>query len=94
MTDEPPLPGVATGRRCIAAIRSLLATFPQTDAPPGGGDGGVDVWGFVQDADPLTVYQLVSLSAATIRWASVELGRPESEILDELAANFERGSTT
>ena len=94
MTEEPLPPGVASGRRCVAAIRSLLTTFTESDTAPCEDAGGVDVWGFAQDADPMTVYQLVALNAATIRWASTELGRSESEILDELAANFERGSAS
>jgi hypothetical protein len=93
MTDEPVAgPAVASGRSCVAAIRALLTTFPRPDSAPAEEQAAVDIWGFAQDADAMTVYQLVALNAATIRSAGAELARSESEILDELAANFERGS--
>ncbi|MGO9874617.1 MAG: hypothetical protein ACLPVY_12550, partial [Acidimicrobiia bacterium] len=94
MTEEPLPPGVASGRKCVEAIRALLTTFAESDTPPGERNGGVDVGSFVQEADPMSVYQLVALNAAMIRWASAALGRSESEILDELAANFESGSAS
>jgi len=66
-------------------VRSLIDAFPSDDgeAEPSG-----SVWSFVSGADAMTVYQLVALSAATIRWASHETGRTEHEILDELEQNF------
>jgi hypothetical protein len=46
---------------------------------------------FTNGASAAQVYQVVAIAAATIRWASHDTGRPDSQIVDELAKNFEPG---
>jgi hypothetical protein len=68
----------AHGHEIVAAIRELLAG----NAEP--------VAALTSSPDPMVQYTSIALTAATIRWTSHETGRSEEEILDELAASYDR----
>jgi hypothetical protein len=66
----------AAGNAVVEAVRELLANnFPR-------------VTELTSTPTPMSQYAAVALIAATIRWASHETGRSETEILNELAANY------
>jgi hypothetical protein len=66
------------GRAVIEAIRGLL------------GSDTTKATELAQAAPGMSLYIALTLAAATIRWASHETGRSETEILDEIAANYPR----
>jgi hypothetical protein len=88
---EPENPGLASGRRCIAALQALLGSAADAggaaDTPSSG--YSLDVATFVAEADPLAVYQLLAISAALVRFGSAASGRGEDEIVEEIGRSFE-----
>jgi len=73
MTD-PNNPALVSGRRCIAAIRSLLGAFPMDRESPTDASDWTDIPMFVAEGDSLAVYQLLAINAALVRWMSAETG--------------------
>ena len=79
------------GAQAIAAVRNCLKAFPmpggQTSGDP---EAARELTTFTAEANQAQVYQLVAIAAAVVRLASLETGRSETEIMDELAKNYER----
>jgi len=85
--------------RIVAAVRDLLSCVPV----PGGGAGRQDAKGpgdpgalpavtdLVQDSAWLDRYLTLAMLTVTVMRFSRECGRPETEILDGLAASFRPG---
>lgn len=66
------------GRQVIAAIAALL----EGDMAPAGELAGAP--------SRMSQYVALAVAAAAIRWTSRETGRPEADILGQLAANYDR----
>jgi hypothetical protein len=91
MTNMPINPG----RHLVAAVNALLAMTAGEQPSDGSGLDEASGREFQQaladlQASTAGLYTAVAATAATIRWASHETGRSESELLDEVAKNFDR----
>jgi hypothetical protein len=87
-------------RAVIASVRELLESFgasaaisnielPRSDGGNTGGPYLPTFTGLVREPTALSQYQALAMLAACIRGWSQETGRSESEILDDLASNYE-----
>jgi hypothetical protein len=88
MSDDSTDPGIASRRKCIAAIRAHLGLLPADERP---GSEVLDVPTFVAEADEFAIYQLLSITAALVRWMSMETGRTKREIVEGIARSNEQG---
>jgi hypothetical protein len=69
-------------------MRAHLGLLPADERP---GTQVLDVQTFVAEADVFTIHQLLAVSTALVHWMSVETGRTERDILDEIAQSNEQG---
>jgi hypothetical protein len=66
--------------KAIAAIRSLLRSFP-LDADTADGHA-TEMDEVLESWEPIDRYQLLAVAAAMVRWLAVERGMTEEDLLD------------
>ena len=72
--DEPP--------KAIAAVRSLLRTFPMEGYPDS--PQNAEMNDFLDTWDRWDRYMLLSLAGVLVRWIAIEREMTEDEVLDAL----------